>query len=61
MNTEQMTACIYKIMEQVWTERDTQNYGELMVAAHNLWGLLSFDMGCEHPPRELPQEGAFEF
>lgn len=45
-----MTDHIYEIFDQVWKYRESSQYGELMVAAYNLWELLYYDLGVTQPP-----------
>lgn len=61
MTTREMIANIEEIMDQLLHDRDVNNYGELMSAAYSLWALLYYDMNCEYPPQEPPQEGIFDF
>lgn len=61
MTTQKMIANIEEIMGQALHDRDVKNYSELMCAAYNLWALLYYDMNCEYPSQEPPQEGSFDF
>lgn len=61
MTTNEMVNCINDIFSQVATERKIRTYGEVMVAAYNLWAFLRFDANCEHPFFDPPKEGTFEF
>lgn len=50
MTPQEMTEVIYQIFDQAWGDRDTTHYGELMVAAYNLWTLLCYDFDVQEPP-----------
>lgn len=54
MSPEEMTRRVNEIIDQAWIYREAQSYGELMVAAYNLYGLLYYDFGVEHPTYDYP-------
>ena len=54
LSPTEMTRRIYEIMDQAWIYREAQSYGELMVAAYNLYGLLYYDFGVEFPTYDYP-------
>ena len=61
LSPKEMTRCVDEIFDQAWRYREAQSYGELMVAAYNLFGLLHYDFGVEFPPPRFPREADFDF
>ena len=61
MNQKEIVDKLEEILACVSCSEYTYNYGEIMVAAYNLWGFLYYDMGCEYPSHEPVKEGAFDF
>ena len=46
MNQKEIVDKLEEILACVSCSEYTYNYGEIMVAAYNLWGFLYYDMGC---------------
>lgn len=55
MKPEEMTKCIYNMLEQVAFHgmRQDKAYYDLMMSAYDLWSFMQYDSGCDWSAEEL--------
>ncbi len=61
MTTNEMYSCLLAIHEQLYNERQSHAYGDILTAAEEIVWLLKYEMGVAREPCAAVPQGAFDF